>query len=181
MRHLKPLLFLFACTSVLSLTIFAADTNLKLPTPQPVSIHYDLAFPGILPDHPLYKFKVLRDKIILYFKGSGQDKVPFLLLQADKGISATAILVDKGNFPLAANTLLKAEHNMTKLVGELQHFPTPPSTQLLDTLKTASKKHLEIINVLALRVPEEERKTFAAVADFIVRNLTSINDYQFTQ
>lgn len=177
MRTVIRLLLVLTCLSFLWVSAYAID-NVAQEQPQP--IHYDLAFPGILPDHPLYKLKVLRDKIVEYFKGSAQDKVPFFLLQTDKGISATAILVDKRNFPLASQTLLKAEHNMTKLVDALRQFPSSPSAQLLDTLKTASKKHLEVINVLALRVPEDERKTFATVADFIVRNLTSINDYQFT-
>lgn len=177
MRTLKQLIMALMCVSFLRVSAYAIDVN---PQEQPQPIHYDLAFPGILPDHPLYKLKVLRDKFMEYFKESPQDKVSFYLLQTDKGISAAAILVDKKNFPLASQTLLKAEHNMTKLVDELRRFPSSPSAQLLDTLKTASKKHLEIINVLALRVPEDERKTFAIVADFIVRNLTSINEYQFT-
>ena len=33
------------------------------PTPTPSIVQYDLAFPGMLPDHSLYKLKVLRDKL----------------------------------------------------------------------------------------------------------------------
>lgn len=178
---------LLATTATITLLMFlytqsaGAQDDQLTPQPTPTPIRYDLAFPGILPDHPLYKLKVLRDKISLRFIDSSQQKVTFYLLQADKGILATAMLVDKGNYPLAAATLLKAEHNMTMLVGELYRFDRPPATELLEKLKTASLKHLEVISVLALRVPKEEKKSFAAVADFSVRNRISIEDYRFSQ
>lgn len=168
---------------ILSLLLVKRNIHAQEQTPQPTPapVHYDLAFPGILPDHPLYKLKVLRDKISLRFIDSPQQKVAFYLLQADKGVLAMAMLVDKKNYPLAATTLLKAEHNMTMLVGELYRFDQPPAAELLEKLKTASLKHLEVINVVALRVPEEDKKSFAAVADFSVRNRTSIEDYRFSR
>lgn len=171
-------------TGIFVISLLLVNRNVhaqeQTPQPTPTPIHYDLAFPGILPDHPLYKLKVLRDKISLRLIDSPQQRVAFYLLQADKGVLAMAILVDKKNYPLAATTLLKAEHNMTMLVNELYRFDQPPVPELLEKLKIASLKHLEVINVVALRVPDEEKKSFAVVADFSVRNRTSIEDYRFS-
>ncbi len=62
---------IIASSFFLALVIFSnATIHAKEVTPTPVQeatqmiVKYDLAFPGILPDHPLYKLKVLRNKII---------------------------------------------------------------------------------------------------------------------
>src|SRR3989344_4236916 len=81
-----------------------AQGILNSSTSQTTSSSYQLAYPGILPDHPLYKLKVLRDKLIPLFISNPQKKVEFYLLQTDKGISATDILVKKGKIDLAKET-----------------------------------------------------------------------------
>ena len=143
-------------------------------------VEYYLSYPGILPDHPLYKLKVARERIIAYFISDPQEKVNFYLKQADKGILATAMLVDKHNSKLAQTTALKAEHNMTLLSLELSNFEELPDQPLLDKLTTASLKHQEVLTSLLGRIPQNEHAVFQQVIDFSKRNLDQINSYRLT-
>lgn len=149
------------------------------PTPdaqlnQQKTIKYELAYPGILPDHPLYKLKVLRDRISVSLMSEPQRKINYYLLQTDKGVLATAMLVDYGKADLAQTTALKAEHNYTILVNEVKKTLKKPEPDVFQKLKTASSKHQEVLNSIIKRVPAEKQKTFKTVLDFSKRNLKSI-------
>ena len=57
---------IFVFITVLSLIPPAFAKEMQMEDQQasvPPIVKYDLAFPGILPDHPLYKLKVLRNKL----------------------------------------------------------------------------------------------------------------------
>lgn len=184
---MKRFLLLFVSILIVSLSFkvaFAKDEN---PAPDlseekqatsPAFIKYNLAYPGILPDHPLHKLKVLRDKISAVLISDPRKKIDFYLLQADKGILASAMLVDKGKVDLAAETALKAEHYYTLITQELYKLPTRPQEDLYKKLKTASLKHREVLSSLTKRVPKEKRKTFLTVNDFSKRNWQSIEEYK---
>lgn len=145
-------------------------------------VKYDLAYPGILPDHPLYKLKVLRDKISLTFISDPRKKIDFYLLQADKGILATAMLIDKNKISLAEQTALKAENNMTLISDALRPYyyrqrpnlSSPQTKTMLQKLKTASLKHQEVLNSVLKRVPKENQKTFETVLYFSKVNMENI-------
>lgn len=172
------MLLLFIMLSIFfsaSSNVFAQETK---PSP---AIKYDLAFPGILPDHPLYKLKVLRNKIIATSINDPRKKVDFYLLNADKGILASAMLVDKGKIDLAAQTALKAEHNYTLLTQELYRLAKEPEAEFYKKLNTASKKHQEVLMSLVKRVPQEKQKTFLTVIDFSKRNWESVEKYKKIQ
>lgn len=141
-------------------------------------IEYDVAFPGILPDHPLYKLKVLRNKISSFLILDPIKKVEFYLLEADKGILATAMLIDKNKIKLAEETALKAEHNITLLTYELKRLLKKPSNKLFEKLKTASLKHQEILDGLVKRVPSENQEAFIRVFNFSKTNQQTIEKLQ---
>jgi len=155
-------------------------TKTKESTPSAI-VKYDLAYPGMLPDNPLYKLKVLRDKIALQLISDHQKKVDFYLLQTDKGILASAMLVDKGNIDLAAETALKAEHNYTLLTQELYRLQEKPEENTFDKLQKASLKHQEVIASLVKRVPQDKQKTFVTVNDFSKRNWKAVEEYKQIQ
>lgn len=141
-------------------------------------IQYDLAYPGILPDNPLYKLKLLRDKITSFLITDPKKRVEFYLLQADKGILATAMLIDKKNIMLAEQTVLRAEHNMTLLNNEFPRMPKKPDNALFAKLKTASLKHQEVLNSLIERLPKDKQKTFEQVLEFSIRNSKMVEKYE---
>ena len=172
------LLMFFSLTSVVDAN---KEMSLEMEGKQITSsaaIKYDLAFPGILPDHPLYKLKVLRDRVSTSLISDPQKKINFYLLQADKGILAAAMLIDKNKIELAKETTLKAENNMTLLTYGLGNLPNKANDSLFARLKTASLKHQEVLKSILNRVPEKDKKQLQTVIDFSKRNWKTIEDFQ---
>jgi hypothetical protein len=173
-------IFFFFLFLVAFCIIFTTGVHAQLsspsvtPSPTPVLVKYDLAYPGILPDNPLYKLKVLRDKITLALIANPQKKIEYLLLQTDKGILATAMLIDKGEIDLAQQTALKAENNYTLITQELFRLVKQPDQSFFDNLKTASLKHQEVLTSIIKRVPADKQLVFKQVIDFSKRNYQSI-------
>lgn len=149
----------------------------QTPTQTP-SVKYDMAYPGILPDSPLYKLKLLREKIILFFITDPQKKIDYYLLQSDKGILASAMLADKKEYSLAETTALKAENNYTLLSGTLPQLLKKPDDAYFAKLKAAALKHQEILLSIVKKVPQSEQKTFLQVIDFSRRNWQTIEKYE---
>lgn len=100
------------------------------------------------------------------------------LLLADKGILATAMLLEKGNVTLANQTALKAEHNMTMITTYLPRAGLHKDSALLAKIKTASLKHQEVLGVLINRLPPDQQETLKTVHEFSVRNLQSIEQFE---
>ncbi len=170
--------FLITVSALLLTLSVSVHAQEALGTTTLVKVQYDLAFPGILPDNPWYKLKVLRNKIQLALIGDPSKKTAFLLKEADKGISAAAILVDKHNYPLAAQTALKAEHNMTEISQSLLEFNFRNYPDLMNQIKTASAKHQEVLKWLAARSSQKEQQVFTMVSEFSDRNLRTIAGYE---
>jgi len=91
-------------------------------------------------------------------------------LQTDKGILATAMLIDKGEIDLAQETALKAENNYTLIPQVLFHFSKQPNQAFFDKLKTASLKHQEVLESIVKRIPEKKQLVFKQVIEFSKRN-----------
>lgn len=165
------------------LTIIMSFTSVvnaeeKIPTPTTPFINYDLAYPGILPDHPLYVLKELRDKIAVAMTYDAETKLKFYLKQADKGILASAILVDKGKTYLAVQTALKAEHNYTLLVQQVDSLRGNIKMDTQSLLEISALKHQEVLLSLAARVSGDEKKKFIAVANLSKKNLEAVRKHK---
>lgn len=176
--------FLTAIFLISSLNLVKAQEISPTPTSDkaiPAKIEYDLAFPGILPDHPLYKLKVLRDKVISASIFNPAKKIEYLLLQTDKGILAAAILIDKNKIDLAESTALKAENNFTLISTQLYMLPKKPNKDFFKRLETAGLKHQEVLKSIVNRVPKNKQKVFEIVIDFSKRNLKTIEEYRTQQ
>lgn len=156
----------------------AEQKETQQSTPSAI-IQYDLAFPGMLPDSPFYKIKVLRDKISLALTQDPMKRIDFYLRQTDKGILASAMLVDKNNIALAKETALKAEHNYTMLTYELAKLKERPQDKIFEKIKKAALKHQEVLASLAKRVKKEDQETFNTVINFSKRNVQTVESYQY--
>lgn len=181
-RQTTLCLILASIYFILTVPFFAKNSNAAAvdtsPTTTPVYVQYDLAFPGVLPDHPLNKLKVARDKLRVFLTRDINKRVRYYLLLADKGILAAAMLVDKGNIDLAGHTALKAEHNMTMITTYLNWLKLKTDPELIPTLKTASLKHQEVLLSLIQRIPQDKQQPFQNVLEFSKRNLQTIEQFE---
>ena len=69
--------------------------NSALSSVPHASVDYELPYPGLLPDNPLYPIKVFRDKVVSFFITDAQKQATFDLLQADKRVAAGEYLLQE--------------------------------------------------------------------------------------
>lgn len=138
---------LAAIRPVLKLTVSPSLT--AAPTPKS-EIQYYLPYPGILPDHPLYPLKMIRDRIWLWFTTDSLKKAEVLLLFADKRLGAGKALIEGNKLNLGFSTLEKAEKYLERVVEQLETAKKKGKQvrQTAEKLKTAAAKHQEVLTKL---------------------------------
>lgn len=127
---------------------------------QPASqevVDYDLAWPGLLPDHFLYPFKMVRDKIWLFLTSSPLKKAELLLRLADKRIWSAQMLVDKGKIELGVTTATKAVKYLQQAVDQekVAQEAGKDTVAFLERLSQATLKHEEILTAIRPQVAAE--------------------------
>ncbi len=128
--------------------IFAKTPTASVSKPAPTPVAYDLPYPGILPDHPLYFLKTIRDKIVDLFTSNPEKRVEFLLLMADKRLVMGRLLMEKENEELARSTISKGEKYFLRATEELvllRKRNLESGDRLRERLRTAYKKHEEVV------------------------------------
>lgn len=137
--------FLLFLSLLLSFPILPACLALGKPT-----VDYQLPYPGILPDHPLYPLKVLRDKTYDFFLRDSLKKAEFKLLTADKRLFMAIMLFDKGKPALSEQTISEASKYYGEAVLTLYRAQDEgrETEALKSELITSGEKHEEIIREL---------------------------------
>lgn len=183
MKKLFAILFsilLFGFTTHLAM---AQDIPLiATPTSQIINTSYDLPYPGILPDSPLYFLKALRDNIIGFMISDPIKKSDYDLLMADKRLVSAESLIAKGNNDLAITTLSKSGNYFDQalqqvVVAKRQGEDFAP---LVSKLIVAAKKHQAVIYQMEQKTKGKTRyelefllirtKGFQETAELILSN-----------
>ena len=121
------------------------------PSPKP-AVGYELAYPGLLPDSPLYFLKVVRDKAVSLLTSDPLKKAEFDLLTSDKRLNSAVYLFRKGagKYALAEQTISKGENYFEDAIKQAELAKTQglPVQNTLSNLYLASQKHEEVIKSL---------------------------------
>jgi len=152
-KALIGLIFLFL-TITIPLTVYFTDSALVKAENR---IVYDLPYPGILPDHPLYFVKAIRDQINLFFTREYQKKAETYLLYSDKRVAASVLLLENGKEKAALDTLAKGEKYFFKipfLINQAKKQGQSFPKELVQKIKTANEKHAEVIDDFLKKVSE---------------------------
>ncbi len=154
------------------LLVSPVSAELAPPTLSPtpiVEVEYYLPYPGILPNHPLYFLKNIRDQIILWSTRDLVKKSQLYLLLADKKIAMTQALWEQKIFDLSLQTGKKAEYDLLTSVEILVKLDkSSPPRGLLDRFELACKKHEEILTKIMITTDGEERRE--ALSEIIKAN-----------
>lgn len=112
-----------------------------------INVSYDLPYPGILPDNPLYLLKVIRDNLIGFFVSGNIKKAEYDLLMADKRLVSANYLVEKKNYQLAITTLSKAGNYFDQAIQLAAQAKTQGqnASEVLNKLFDAAQKHQQVI------------------------------------
>lgn len=124
------------------------------PTPQ---MEYFMAYPGVLPDNPIYKIKMIRDRVWLWLTTDSVKKVELLSLYADKRMGAGKVLIEGNKLPLGVSTLVKGEKYLEQAIWELEKVKAKgiDVSALAEKLARSALKYQEIITVVKERVSGE--------------------------
>lgn len=144
---------IFSLLFIFSFPAFAQE-NTGEATKSAQKIDYDLPYPGMLPDNPLYILKTARDRIVSILISDPFKKAEFNLLTSDKRINAARMLSEKNKPELAVSTLSKSNnyfHGALSSAIEAKDMGKNVDT-VLHNLKLASLKHREVLAAINKRV-----------------------------
>lgn len=130
------------------------------------TIDYTLAYPGILPDHPLYFIKSVRDNLLYFLTRDNIKKAKRNLEFSDKKARMAIDLSKIGKWNLAVTTIIDGEKDflkIPKLLTIAKSQGAGSSESLILTLKLANEKHREVIESLLKEAPQGESKRFDEV------------------
>jgi len=132
--------------------------------PAPTSISYQLPYPGMLPDNPLYFLKALRDKLTVFFLSKPLDKASFSLLQSDKDVEASYLLVtqEAGKTTLAVTTFSQGQDNFEDAINQTAAAKKQgySITEISKKLLAANQKHIQILHALGQQIGKNDAQTF---------------------
>jgi len=152
-KALISLSFLVLTISI-PLTVYFFDSSLVKAENRVV---YSMPYPGILPDHPLYFVKAIRDQINLFFIRDHKKKAETYLLYSDKRFTASVLLLENGKEKLALDTLAKGEKYFFKipfLIDQAKKQGQSFPKEFIEKIKTSNEKHAEIIDDFLKKVSE---------------------------
>ena len=119
------------------------------------AVDYYLPYPGILPDHPLYWLKMIRDRIQLWLVTGDLAKAEKYLLYADKRLGAGWALVDGNKVDLGIATLTKAEKYLEKAILTAAKLGKGKELIFKSRLEKATMKHQQVLLMLIEKLPDE--------------------------
>ena len=134
-----------------------------------VNIDYFLAYPGkVLPDSPIWPLKALRDRIWLWITTNSSRKAELKLLFADKRISMSKILFEKGKPEIGFSTLTKAEKYLEEAGSseKKNRGKGVDTSEFLERLARASLKHAEVIDEILEIAPEDARPNIISAKEY---------------
>src|SRR3989338_8792523 len=142
-------------------------SNSLVKTPQEKVI-YNLPYPGLLPDSPLYLTKIIRDRITDFLTRDNLKKAELYLLYSDKRAAMSLVLAHKGKSQLAIDTFAKGEKYFLKILDLLKSAKKQggqATSNFFETLKLSNAKHKELIEELIKILPQGLDQSLAQLSE----------------
>jgi hypothetical protein len=140
----------------------ASSTAMQQPEPTPLA--YQLPYPGMLPDNPLYFLKALRDKLTVFFLSKPLDKADFNLLQSDKNVEASYLLVtqEAGKTDLALTTFSQGQDYFEEGINQSVDAKKQgySITEMSKKLAAANQKHIQILHAIEQQIGKNDTQVF---------------------
>lgn len=169
-NYMGKLFSSFIALVIFELIIVSQPTLVQAVTPTPTKspdqaamvekVDYILPYPGILPDHPLFPLKQLRDFILERLIIDPVRKIEFYLLQADKRLNMGVFLAEKGKMSLAQDSIAKGEKFMEQAVttvNTLKREGKEVPVHVGQRLENSMLKHVEVLEEIIAKADEPER------------------------
>ena len=158
-------LFIFCVAVCLNLSIAYAQvvSSSSADVTLPQQIDYQLPYPGLLPDNPLYFLKEIRDNVTAFFLSKPLDKAEFDLLQSDKNVEASYLLVtqEQGKGDLAWATFTQGQDDFDQAIiqttsAKKQGYSTQDISK---RLYLSNQKHEQLLHALIQETNQQSSQT----------------------
>ncbi len=124
------------------------------------AVEYDLPYPGMLPDHPLYVLKSARDAVMVFLTRDYIKKSELMLLLSDKHVAMAMALAKNGEWGDAAELLQQSEDMFDEMLTTLEESASQgvsPGEELIQQVTMSNEKHKEVIQQLLITSPQGSR------------------------
>ena len=131
-------------------------------------VEYVLPYPGILPDHPLFALKAVRDWIFERLITDPQRLSEFHILQSDKRLAMAGMFMDQSKPEGAVAAVSQSEEFMKKAIDtakKVREREGEVPGHILDRLERSVAKHLLLIEEFSVRGEELHNAAFRASLD----------------
>lgn len=111
-------------------------------------VSYELPYPGMLPDNPLYFLKTFRDAVVKFLISDPLKKAEFNVLTANKRAYASLLLAEKQETDLTIETISKSNNYLHEAVVSLSEAKEKKMdiNSILDNLEKSVKKHRQVFS-----------------------------------
>jgi len=174
-RYLLLISFVVFVPFITYFVLGASETLVKTPQEKVI---YNLPYPGLLPDSPLYLTKIIRDRINDFLTRDNLKKAELYLLNSDKRASMSMALALKGKNKLAIDTFIKGEKYFIKIPDLLRSAKkqgTQAPSSFIETLKLSNAKHKEMIEELIKILPQGLNEPLTQLSDLNQQIKTEID------
>lgn len=124
-------------------------------------VDYPLPYHGILPNHPFYWIKMMRDRLILVLTYDQFKKFQTMIFYGDKRLVSGQALITNNEDQLGVSTITKAE----KYLYEASKISRNLGEEDKKELVRSYLKHKEIIELLLPEVNETDRNVLLNAID----------------
>lgn len=181
MKNLSRIIIvLFIIITLPAVGYFVMESSGATAVTPDQKVIYDLPYPGLLSDHPLYYVKIVRDRITEFLTRDNLKKAQLYLLYSDKRAAMAVTLATKGKNSQAIDALSKAEKyflKITPLLKEAKEQGNSAESNFIETLKLSNAKHEELIGELIKALPtgfDEQLRQIEALNLQVKRDLESL-------
>lgn len=136
-------------------------SGLALATEGDYENNYVLPYPGVLPGHPLYNLKMIRDRVREWMAMSAEEKAGLYLELANKRIAATKTLIETGEQQQGVVTAEKGLIYQSKAVNALTEMKLQAKEvgKVGNELELAIDKHSQVLLELMEKMNEPGKST----------------------
>lgn len=176
---LKPLttallVFFFA---IIVPPLFFMFNYSQTPTPSINKMVYELPYPGLLPDSPLYKLKQLRDGALEFATRDNLKKSELHLLMSDKLLRTAQMMSSQKKNKFVAPALLKSEKYFSKSVTEALESKKQgrsANNEFIDHLKMSNAKHEEVLAQIVTSIMPDQKSMYKETVELNRENKKSL-------
>lgn len=165
MNHMRVFAFIGLFFFLFVSAVFAQESTSSsiILSPTSATSDYQLPYPGLLPDSPLYFLKAARDKIISLFIADPLKKAEFNVFQADKRLNSGIFLFKQRKEDQGESTIAKGLNYLNEAITKVGEAKKQGMnvTPIVEKFSLSLKKHREVIKMLQRKAKKDIKSKFA--------------------